>query len=430
MKTLILGGGGREQALAWKVAQSPMVEEVFLAPGNGGAQEKCHNVSLDGEDFPSVARFVKEEQVELVIVGPEAPLVAGLVDYLQSDPELSSLHIVGPTKSGARLEGSKDFAKGFMQRHGIPTAKYATFTPATLEEGKRYLAEEVEPPFVLKADGLAAGKGVVIVESLTEAQEELEAMLGGKFGAAGNSVVVEEHLSGIECSVFVLTDGEHYQILPTAKDYKRIGEGDQGLNTGGMGAVSPVPFADETFMAKVEERIIRPTIDGLRKEEIDYKGFIFIGLMSCDGEPYVIEYNCRMGDPETEVVLPRVESDLVLSFLALRDKVLHEVAPIEEVPETVVTVVAVSGGYPGSYEKGKIITGLEKDLGDEVLLFHAGTKSDGAGGVVTSGGRVLAVSARGESIENALRHAYDALAQVDYDGIYYRKDIGQDLLGL
>lgn len=428
MKTLILGSGGREQALAWKVAQSPLVSEIFIAPGNGGTQPKCSNVSLTLDDHATIARFIQEQSVELLIIGPEAPLVAGLVDYLHTIPALSSLHIVGPTRAGAELEGSKDFAKAFMARHDIPTAKYRTFTPMTLAEGKRYLADEMSPPYVLKADGLAAGKGVLIIDNLDDACRELEEMLGGKFGTAGSSVVVEQHLCGIECSVFVLTDGEHYQLLPTAKDYKRVGNSDTGLNTGGMGAVSPVPFADKDFMQKVEERIIRPTISGLHKEEIDYKGFIFVGLMNCAGEPYVIEYNCRLGDPETEVILPRIKGDLVPSLLALRDAQLHKAPSLKEIPEVVTTVVATSGGYPGDYRSGLPISGLDK--AGEALVFHAGTKRSDSGEIVTAGGRVLAVTGKGKTLPEALRESYTALEQIHFEKIYFRSDIGQDLLTL
>lgn len=426
MKALILGSGGREQALAWKVASSPLITEVYLAPGNGQAQPKCRNVALP--THASIATFVQEQGVELLIVGPEAPLVEGLVDYLRSQPQLSHLHIVGPTRQGAELEGSKDFAKAFMARHHIPTAKYRTFTPATVQEGKAFLATEVQAPYVLKADGLAAGKGVLIMDQLAEAQQELEAMLGGKFGSASNSVVVEEYLSGVECSVFVLTDGKSYQLLPTAKDYKRVGEGDSGLNTGGMGAVSPVPFADATFMQKVEERIIAPTVRGLAEEGIDYRGFIFFGLMNCQGNPYVIEYNCRMGDPETEAVMLRVADDLVPSFLALREQQLSALPPLTEAEEAVVTVVATSGGYPEAFEKGFAISGLDAPLGPRVQLFQAGTKRNTEGQVLTNGGRVLALSSRATTLAEARHNAYTALAGIEYQGIYYRKDIGEDML--
>lgn len=428
MKALVIGSGGREQALAWKIGLSGMITDIFMAPGNGGQLPKCHNVPVGVTDFEAISRLIKKEGIELVVVGPEVPLVEGIVDYLQADSELQDLYIVGPTKAGAELEGSKDFAKDFMQRHGIPTAKHRTFTEATLEEGLRYLREEERPPYVLKADGLAAGKGVVIPETLEEAEAEMREMLGGKFGAAGSSVVVESYLKGIECSVFVLTDGRDYMLLPTAKDYKRIGEGDTGLNTGGMGAVSPVPFVDEAFMQKVEERVIKPTIDGLNKDGIDYRGFIFFGLMNVGGDPYVIEYNCRMGDPETEAVMLRIKGDLVGSMLALRDQILGQMEPLLEFPEVATTVVAVSAGYPESYQKGFPIHGLEQEV-EGTQLFHMGTKADDQE-VVTAGGRVLAVSAMGGSIQEALNRAYQRMNVISYDGINFRKDIGQDLMNL
>lgn len=428
MKALIIGSGGREQALAWKIGLSGMISHIYMAPGNGGHLPKCHNVAVEMTDFDAITRLIKEEGIELVVVGPEVPLVGGIVDHLRADSELSDLHIVGPTKAGAELEGSKDFAKAFMQRHHIPTAKYQTFTNETLEEGLRYLREEEQAPYVLKADGLAAGKGVVIPTTLEAAELEMREMLGGKFGTAGAHVVVESYLSGIECSVFILTDGKDYMLLPTAKDYKRIGEGDTGLNTGGMGAVSPVPFADKAFMHKVEERIIRPTLKGLREEGIDYRGFLFIGLMNVGGDPYVIEYNCRMGDPETEAVMLRIKGDLVGSMLALRDQVLGEMEPLLEFDKVATTIVTVAHGYPEAYRKGDVITGLEGEEEDEgVVLFHMGTtQKDGT--LVTSGGRVLAVSALGDSIDEALGRAYERVGKVSYQGITYRRDIGQDLL--
>lgn len=428
MKALVIGNGGREQALAWKIGLSGMITDIYMAPGNGGQLPKCHNVLVGVSDFEGIARLIKQEGIELVVVGPEVPLVEGVVDYLQADPELQDLYIVGPTKAGAELEGSKDFAKAFMLRHGIPTAKYQTFTSETLEKGLRYLREEERPPYVLKADGLAAGKGVVIPETLEEAEAEMREMLGGKFGTAGASVVVESYLKGVECSVFVLTDGQDYMLLPTAKDYKRIGDGDSGLNTGGMGAVSPVSFADEAFMQKVEERVIRPTIEGLVQDSIDYRGFIFFGLMNVGGDPYVIEYNCRMGDPETEAVMLRIKGDLLGSMLALRDQILGQMEPLLEFPEVAATVVTVSAGYPEDYQKGFPILGLDKDV-EGAQVFHMGTKANGDR-VETAGGRVLAVSAMGSSIQDALNKAYGRVNTLSYDGINYRKDIGQDLLKL
>lgn len=428
MKALVIGSGGREQAIAWKIARSPLVEEVFIAPGNGARQDKCTNVEIKANDFKGIADFAIEHAIRLVVVGPEQPLVEGLVDYLYHVEGLEKLHIVGPTRAAAMLEGSKDFAKAFMERHYIPTAKYRTFTSETMEEGLQYLATEEHAPYVLKADGLAAGKGVVIADTLDEAQAEMREMLSGKFGSAGTSVVVETYLSGIECSAFVLTDGEDYLLLPFAKDYKRIGEGDTGLNTGGMGAVSPVPFVDNQFREKVEERIIRPTIRGIQEEGLDYKGFIFVGLMNCGGDPYVIEYNCRMGDPETEVVMLRIEDDLVPAMLALRDGRLKEIKPLKLVNQVATTVVAVSGGYPGDYRKGFGIQGLEEEMG-HTRVFHMGTKEqDGA--IVTDGGRVLAVTALGDTLPEALNRSYKRVQMIEYEGINYRKDIGQDLLKL
>lgn len=427
MKALIIGSGGREQALAWKIAQSDLISEVFIAPGNGGYSEKCSNVAIAVTDFKRIADFVRTEEVELVVVGPEIPLVEGIVDYIQAQDDLKHVHIVGPSKAGAKLEGSKDFAKGFMERHHIPTAKHRTFTSETLRDGLKYLEQEERAPYVLKADGLAAGKGVVIVETLSSAKMEMREMLGGKFGTAGASVVVETYLSGIECSVFVLTDGKSYQLLPTAKDYKRVGEGDKGLNTGGMGAVSPVAFASPEFMDKVEQRIIQPTIRGLSEEGIDYKGFIFFGLMNVAGDPYVIEYNCRMGDPETEVVLPRIKGDLVPSLLALKEQKLHTVPALEQLRKFAVTVVAVSGGYPGDYQSGFVIDGLDKNPNNTVV-FHMGTKKNEAGEIITSGGRVLAVTALGDTLPDAVERAYERVYQISYDDIYYRKDIGIDLM--
>lgn len=428
MNSLVIGSGGREQAIAWKVAQSPLINKVFIAPGNGAQQDKCSNVALHIDNFEEVAHFIKENDIQLVVVGPEQPLVEGIVDYLGGVQGLEKLHIVGPSKAGAMLEGSKDFAKAFMERYDIPTAKYRTFTNETLEEGLKYLETEEKAPYVLKADGLAAGKGVVILDTLEAAQREMREMLGGKFGTAGSSVVVETYLSGIECSVFVLTDGEDYLMLPCAKDYKRIGEGDTGLNTGGMGAVSPVPFANDLFIEKVEECIIKPTIQGIQEEGIDYKGFIFIGLMNVGGDPYVIEYNCRMGDPETEVVMPRIGDDLVPALLALRDQRLKGIKPLNLLKQVATTVVAVSGGYPEGYEKGAIIEGLDEE-GQQTHIFHMGTKREGEK-ILTNGGRVLAVTALGDTLPEALNRSYKRLDLIKYDGITFRKDIGQDLLNL
>jgi len=422
MNILIIGGGGREHALAWKLAQSPQLEKLFIAPGNAGTAEVGSNVSIGVEDFESIKKLVLKEGIDLVVVGPEAPLVAGIANFFQQDAELKSISVVGPSKAGAELEGSKDFAKIFMEENEIPTGRFRTFIDYTLTEGQEYLST-LKPPYVLKADGLAAGKGVLIIDKLEEAQQELADMLNGKFGKASSKVVIEEYLSGIELSVFVLTDGEGYVILPEAKDYKRIGEGDTGLNTGGMGAVSPVPFADVEFMKKVEDRIVKPTIKGLKDEGIDYKGFIFIGLMNKEGNPYVIEYNVRMGDPEGEVVLPRIKTDFVELMKATAEKRLSEVE-VEFDDRTVTAVMLVSGGYPGSYEKGKEITGL--DQVEESVVFHAGTKPDGVK-VLTSGGRVIAVSSYGETMEDALKKSYENAEKIEFEGKYYRKDIGFDL---
>lgn len=427
MKALIIGSGGREQALAWKIAQSEKVSKVYIAPGNGGQLEKCSNVQISVTDFEGIADFVRSHDVKLLVVGPEIPLVEGIVDYLEAQEDLKDLHIVGPSKAGAELEGSKDFAKAFMERYHIPTARYRTFTSQTLNEGLKYLEQEEDAPYVLKADGLAAGKGVVIAEDLKTAQQEMKEMLSGKFGSAGASVVVETYLSGIECSVFVLTDGQSYKILPTAKDYKRIGEADKGLNTGGMGAVSPVLFANQEFMDKVEQRIIKPTISGLAAEKIDYKGFIFIGLMNVSGDPYVIEYNCRMGDPETEVVMPRIKSDFLPALLSLKEQKLSSVTDLEEFNKYAATVVTVSGGYPGDYQSGYEIQGLE-DNTDQTYVFHMGTKWNDDGRVVTSGGRVLAVTSLGDTLEETIERVYERIYKISYEEVYYRRDIGQDLL--
>ena len=422
MRILIIGGGGREHAMAWALAKSPQLEKLFIAPGNAGTAELGTNVDIGVEDFDSMKKLVVDEGIEMVLVGPEVPLVAGVVDYFNADPELQDIPVIGPSKAGAELEGSKDFAKVFMKDHEIPTGEFRTFIDYTLAEG-HYFLSQMKPPYVLKADGLAAGKGVLIIDDLDEAKRELENMLHGKFGQASARVVVEEHLAGIELSVFVLTDGEGYVIFPEAKDYKRIGEGDSGLNTGGMGAISPVPFADENFLKKVEERIVKPTINGLKSEGIDYKGFIFIGLMNKDGDPYVIEYNVRMGDPESEVVLPRIKTDFVEILRATAENRLKDLK-VEFDDRTVTTVMMVSGGYPGSYEKGKEITGLDKVDGS--IVFHAGTKaSDGK--VLTDGGRVLAISSYGKNMQEALAKSYANAEKIEFDEKYYRRDIGFDL---
>lgn len=423
MRLLLLGSGGRESALSWKIAQSPLVEKLFIAPGNGGTAAYGENVPLKPTDFPAIAAFCRENGVDLIVAGNEDPLVAGLWDYMAEN--LPGVPVVGPSREGARLEGSKDFAKAFMAEFGIPTAAYRSFTADNVEEAYRFL-ESLKAPYVLKADGLAAGKGVLIIDNLDEAKAALREMLGGMFGASSATVVIEEFLSGIECSVFVLTDGNGgYRILPVAKDYKRIGEGDTGLNTGGMGAVSPVPFADETFMRKVEERIIRPTVDGLRARGIVYRGFIFLGLINVGGEPMVIEYNVRMGDPETEVVMPRIASDLVPLIDAAARGDLGDL-PLATDPRTAVTVMLVSGGYPGSYEKGKVISGA--DATGDTIPFHAGTARDAQRRLVTSGGRVIALTSYGDSIPEALERSFAAAAKVDFDGKYFRRDIGRDLL--
>lgn len=427
MNILVLGSGGREHAFSWKISQSNHCDKLFIAPGNAGTAGLGTNVAINVNDFETIGKFVLENDIEMVVVGPEDPLVNGIKDYFLADETLSKIGVVGPPKAGARLEGSKDFSKQFMDKYKVPTARSKTFTKDTLEEGLNYVSSH-PTPVVLKADGLAAGKGVIIAQTNEEARETLKEMLvDAKFGEASSRVVIEQFLEGIEVSVFVLTDGKNYKILPEAKDYKRIGENDEGLNTGGMGAVTPVPFADAEFMSKVEERIIKPTVNGLAAEGIEYTGFIFIGLMSMNGEPYVIEYNVRMGDPETQAVFTRIDSDMVELLKASTNQSLDKV-PYSISEETATTVVMVSGGYPGSYEKGNVISGI--DSVESATVFHAGTKLSDAGEVLTNGGRVLALTGKGDSVENALENAYNGVAQISWKDEYHRKDIGQDILKL
>lgn len=423
MTILLLGSGGREHALAWKMAQSSHCKKIFVAPGNAGTTDVATNVAINPTDFDAIKTFVLAEKVNMVVVGPEDPLVKGIYDFFKNDEALNGIPVIGPSKTGAQLEGSKEFAKEFMVKHHIPTAGYKSFTAATVEEGGAFL-DTLQPPYVLKADGLAAGKGVLIIQDLAEAKEELRNMLvDEKFGQASTTVVIEEFLDGIELSCFVLTDGKNYKILPTAKDYKRIGEGDTGLNTGGMGAISPVPFADAVLLEKIENQIVKPTVEGLQKEGIDYKGFIFIGLINVNGEPVVIEYNVRMGDPETEVVIPRIQSDLVELFLAVADERLDTLA-LEIDERAATTIMIVSGGYPEDYEKGKIISGIATVT--DAIIFHAGTRQEGDA-IMSNGGRVLAVTSFGDTFQEAIKKSYQNINKLHFDKMYFRNDIGFDL---
>ena len=423
MTILLLGSGGREHALAWKMLQSNKCTKLFVAPGNAGTASIANNVNLKITDFEAIKSFALSEKVEMVVVGPEDPLVKGIFDFFQNDSELNHIPVIGPSKKGAQLEGSKEFAKEFLVKHNIPTAGYDSFTKDTVENGCAFL-ETLQPPYVLKADGLAAGKGVLIINDLAEAKQELRNMLvDAKFGEASSKVVIEEFLDGIELSCFVLTDGVNYKILPTAKDYKRIGEGDTGLNTGGMGAVSPVPFADAILLEKIENRIVKPTIEGLKKDNIQYKGFVFIGLINVKGEPIVIEYNVRMGDPETEVVIPRLKSDLVELFQAVANEKLNEIN-LEVTNKSAATIMVVSGGYPEEYVNGKVISGIENVT--DSIVFHAGTKKDNDT-IITNGGRVLAVTSLGDNFEEAIKKSYQNIEKLHFDTMYYRKDIGFDL---
>lgn len=423
MKILLLGSGGREHALAYKLVQSPKTKELFVAPGNAGTQQIAKNIAIRVNDFEAIKKFCLTNEIAMVVVGPEDPLVNGIYDFFKNDEALKNIQVIGPSKTGAQLEGSKEFAKEFLVKNNIPTAHYGSFTKENIEEGFAFL-DKLQPPYVLKADGLAQGKGVLILENLSEAKQELSNMLlNEKFGNASTKVVIEEFLDGIELSCFVLTDGKNYKILPTAKDYKRIGEGDKGLNTGGMGAVSPVPFADQVLMKKIEDRIVKPTIQGLQNDKIEYKGFVFIGLIKVNNEPYVIEYNVRMGDPETEVVIPRLKSDLVELFTALESQELDKI-PLEVDSRSAVTVMVVSGGYPEDYEKGKEISGIENIQNS--IVFHAGTKEEN-GQIVTNGGRVIAVTSFGENFKEALQHSYKNIEKLHFEKMYFRRDIGFDL---